>query len=79
MLEFKYGITSLSYANIPKYASSNLPVLTKLLITGFIMFIGIENPIPSTSAIFIVLIPITSPFLFINGPPLFPGLMLASV
>ena len=43
------------------------------------MFIGIANPIPSASVILTLLIQITSPLIFIRGPPLFPVFMLASV
>ena len=71
-LESKYGITSLSYAKIPKLASSNLPSFWKLSIIGFTIFIGIANPIPSADVILIELTPITFPLTSINGPPLFP-------
>ena len=37
------------------------------------------NPIDSADSIFTEFIPITSPFGFINGPPLFPGFIVASV
>ena len=57
----------------------NSPVFLKLSTTGFITLIGIAKPIPSADVIFTVFIPITSPFLLINGPPLFPGLIVASV
>ena len=42
---------------------------------------GIANPIPSISSStnFKELMPITSPFIFTNGPPLFPGLIAASI
>ena len=40
---------------------------------------GTANPIPSAVVIFTVLTPITSPYGFIKGPPLFPGLIEASV
>ena len=64
---------------MPKYASSKFPFLTKLSIIGFTILIGTAKPIPSASFIFTVFTPITSPFVFINGPPLFPGLIVASV
>ena len=65
----------MSYANIPKYASSNFPSFINLSITGFTILIGIAKPIPSASVIFTEFIPTTSPFEFISGPPLFPGFM----
>ena len=43
------------------------------------MLIGIANPMPSADVIFTVFIPITSPFGYINVPPLFPGFIVASV
>ena len=46
------------------------------------MCVGIANPIPSyppLSVAMAVLIPMTSPRMLISGPPLFPGLMAASV
>ena len=43
------------------------------------MLIGIAKPIPCPAALMAVLIPITRPFMSINGPPELPGLMLASV
>ena len=45
------------------------------------MFIGIANPIPSTdvSAYLDELIPITAPDESTSAPPLFPGLIAASV
>ena len=61
MLLFKYGITSLSYAYIPKNASSNLFSLINFSITGLTTLIGTAKPIPSDEDIFTVLIPITSP------------------
>ena len=57
----------------------NSPVFTSLLIIGFIIFIGIANPIPSAEVIFTEFTPITFPCLSIKGPPLFPGLIVASV
>ena len=71
-LLFKYGITFLSYANIPNAGSSNFPSFSKRSITFLTLFIGTANPIPSADVIFTVLIPITSPFELISGPPLFP-------
>lgn len=79
IFELRYGITSLSYPDIPRYGSSNLPVSTNFFNIGFTMFIGIAKPIPSASSIFNVVIPIISPFLFISGPPLFPWFIVASV
>ena len=72
VVEFRYGITSLSYAYIPIVASWKLPVVLKLSIIGFTIFIGIANPIPSAELIFTVFIPITSPSGYIKVPPLFP-------
>ena len=46
---------------------------------GFAVFIGIENPIPSAEDTLAEFIPITWPFSFNSGPPLFPGFILASV
>ena len=48
-------------------------------VEGNIMFIGTANPIPSALVTLTVLIPMTSPFIFIRAPPLFPGLIEASV
>ena len=45
IFELRYGITSLSYPAIPKYGSSKFPVSISFLIIGFIIFIGIANPI----------------------------------
>ena len=69
----------LSNAYISSEASVKLPVLTKLSTTGLMTFIGIAKPIPSAEVIFIVFIPITAPLIFTSGPPLFPGLIVASV
>ena len=46
-LLFKYGITSLSYAYIPRNASTNLPVWIKLYNIGLTTIIGTATPIPS--------------------------------
>ena len=48
---------------------------------GLAVLIGIAYPIPSTSSeeYLTVLIPINSPLLFNKAPPLFPGLIAASV
>ncbi|MDU2312905.1 MAG: hypothetical protein E7D71_09525 [Varibaculum cambriense] len=49
-------------------------------ILSFTSLIGIANPIPSAPSLaFNVLIPITCPFVLINGPPLFPELIAVSV
>ena len=69
----------MSYAYIPNLACSKLPVCLKLSMTLFTTFIGIANPIPSADDIFTVFIPMTSPDGVINGPPLFPGFIVASV
>ena len=51
------------------------------MIIGAARLIGIAYPIPSmeVSASFAELIPISSPFIFNKAPPLFPGLIAASV
>jgi hypothetical protein len=48
-------------------------------ITSLAILIGIAKPIPCPLATMAVLIPTTSPFMFISGPPLLPGLIDASV
>ena len=75
----KYGMTSLSNPYIPNVASLNSPVFIKLSIISFIKFIGTANPIPSADVIFIVFIATTLPSMSINGPPLLPGFIVASV
>ena len=54
---------------------------TLLIISGIIAVVkyGIANPMPSVLRMIMVLTPITFPASSINGPPLFPGLMGASV
>ena len=69
----------LSYPEIPMEGSSKLPVVLYFSIIGLTTFIGTANPIPSAVSIFSEFIPITSPAVFINGPPLFPGFIVASV
>ena len=60
----------LSYPEIPMEGSSKLPVVLYFSIIGLATFIGTANPIPSAVSIFNEFIPITSPAVFINGPPL---------
>jgi hypothetical protein len=43
------------------------------------MLTGMANPMPRAEAMIAVLIPTTSPLVLISGPPLFPGLIEASV
>ena len=69
----------LSYANTPSEGVIHSPVLVNFSIIGFIIFIGIAKPIPSADVIFTEFIPKTSPFILINGPPLLPGFIVASV
>lgn len=61
------------------YGSSNFPVSFNFFTIGFIILIGIANPIPSLSSIFNVVIPNTCPLSFISAPPLFPSFIVASV
>ena len=73
-----------STPTIPRYAlldSSTFSFVISSSIIGFAVSIGIAYPIPSTevSEYFTELIPITSPAVFNNAPPLLPWLIAASV
>ena len=46
---------------MPIYASLNVPFDTNFSIFGFIVLIGIANPIPSADVILTELMPITCP------------------
>ena len=70
---------STSTAVIPIYTVLYVPSFITCSIIDFTVFIGIEKPKPSADLILAVFIPITSPLLFNKGPPLFPGLIEASV
>ena len=65
----------------PRYGLLILSPLINALATSKAVSIGIANPIPSIVelAIFILVIPITSPFILQRGPPLFPAFIAASV
>ena len=67
----------ISLTDIPKFNIG----LDNESILSLILFIGIENPIPSivSEASFILLIPTTSPFVLTKGPPLLPGFIAVSV
>ena len=71
----------LSIYEIPKIALFTNPVSIISVIDFTALFIGIVNPIPEETPFpkDAVLIPINSPLLFNNGPPLFPGFIAASV
>ena len=56
----------LSYANTPNEGVIHSPVLVNFSIIGFIIFIGIEKPIPSADVIFTEFIPKTSPFILMG-------------
>jgi len=55
------------------------PLFFSCAIIPSAILIGMANPIPWPLAMIAVLIPTTSPFRLRSGPPLFPGLMEASV
>jgi len=56
-----------------------VPSVSKFLIIGLRVLIGIEKPIFSAPLDTATLIPITSPCKFKSGPPEFPGFNAASV
>ena len=66
---------------IPIYGRFTLLYFIRSSVIDFVELIGIAKPRPSTPVpeAFIVLMPITSPFVFTKAPPLFPELIAASV
>ena len=73
---FLANVSSTTLTDTPKFNSG----LDNESIFSFTSFIGIANPIPSAPSLaFNVLIPITWPLVFINGPPLLPALIAVSV
>ena len=66
----------------PRYDRCSSPFSINWVATAIANWIGIAKPIPSLTPELLaiaVLIPTTSPRRFINGPPLLPGLIAASV
>ena len=74
---YRYGTTvTITYSRF-----ENGSYVIRSLTIGSALEIGIAYPIPSTFVpeILAELIPITSPLILSNAPPLFPGLIAASV
>ncbi|OPX96423.1 MAG: hypothetical protein A4E58_01750 [Syntrophorhabdus sp. PtaB.Bin006] len=63
----------------PSQPRITLPLFLSWERSSLAMFIGIANPIPWPPDTIAVLSPTTSPFRLNSGPPLFPGLIEASV
>lgn len=65
----------------PKNGRSTFPFCSSWSTIGSTSLLGIANPSDSTplSLTFKLLMPMTWPLALINGPPLFPGLIAASV
>ncbi len=64
---------------IPIQAGITSPYLIRSVTILLALLMGMAKPIPWALAYMAVLIPISSPYMFNNGPPLFPGLIEASV
>ena len=63
----------------PSHPRRTFPYCTRSFMICFAIFTGTAKPIPCAKGTMAVLIPTTLPFRSMRGPPLFPGLIAASV
>lgn len=71
--------TTLPLTTSPCHVCSSLSTDISRETTSSTRSIGMANPMPCAPARTATLMPITSPLMLSSGPPLLPGLMLASV